>query len=445
MRLVALYKTWDGEEWIATSLASIYDSVDAIVLMHSDRSWLGEIGNTCEAAAVAWCQQHDTERKVHHIACSTSSQEEQYAIGLACIDSLGLRPDVVMVVDADEIWSAADIGRARQQIAADKLRHPAYRCSMHTYLKTPFYQVDPPYGEPLCFFRAGEGAKWLTKRPRGQGCPSGFLSDVWMHHFTYVRESFDAVDRKIAQSSTADGDIRTPHWDDIWKALPFGRDLHGCAQWRHVWQRVRRVWRHEIPAVVWQSECLRTFFAGGDSLLTSEMDAIGELARGTDHCIDLGTLHGNSAVLMSLGADVVDTYDLYEDVPPDAVVHVIDGQTTTFADWVGPTEAATRKRLEWYSNVRANKQDVIAAAGNHCDGAVDLVFVDADHAYECTIGCARAWLPKIKPGGILLFHDYCNGNPGVQKAVDEIRAEPALQQFTLPTQWPGSLVGFHKQ
>lgn len=37
---------------------------------------------------------------------------------------------------------------------------------------------------------------------------------------------------------------------------------------------------------------------------------------------------------------------------------------------------------------------------------VDMVFIDGDHSYE---GCTRdieAWLPKIKPGGIISVHDY---------------------------------------
>lgn len=56
------------------------------------------------------------------------------------------------------------------------------------------------------------------------------------------------------------------------------------------------------------------------------------------------------------------------------------------------------------------------------DGALDFVFIDADHSYE---GCAddiAAWMPKVKPGGLLCGHDYGNdGYPGfgVTRAVDE--------------------------
>ncbi len=43
-RIVALYKTYDGEEWIEASLAGIYPHVARIVLVHSDTDWCGQKG-----------------------------------------------------------------------------------------------------------------------------------------------------------------------------------------------------------------------------------------------------------------------------------------------------------------------------------------------------------------------------------------------------------------
>jgi len=39
-------------------------------------------------------------------------------------------------------------------------------------------------------------------------------------------------------------------------------------------------------------------------------------------------------------------------------------------------------------------------------GAVDLIFVDGDHSYEGCAGDIKSWLPYIKPGGLLIVHDY---------------------------------------
>lgn len=39
-------------------------------------------------------------------------------------------------------------------------------------------------------------------------------------------------------------------------------------------------------------------------------------------------------------------------------------------------------------------------------GMVDLVFIDADHTYNGCKGDILAWLPNIKPGGIMAIHDF---------------------------------------
>lgn len=63
----------------------------------------------------------------------------------------------------------------------------------------------------------------------------------------------------------------------------------------------------------------------------------------------------------------------------------------------------------------------------------DMVFVDGEHSYEGCKADIEAWLPLIKPGGIIAVHDYGkaaippnpNGPhpvawPGVDQAVDEL-------------------------
>ncbi len=53
---------------------------------------------------------------------------------------------------------------------------------------------------------------------------------------------------------------------------------------------------------------------------------------------------------------------------------------------------------------------------------VDLLFVDACHAYSCVKRDNAAWLPRLKDGGIAWYHDY-GENDGmwlqVKAAVDE--------------------------
>ena len=58
------------------------------------------------------------------------------------------------------------------------------------------------------------------------------------------------------------------------------------------------------------------------------------------------------------------------------------------------------------------------------DNSLDFVFIDASHEYEDVKNDILAWLPKVKPGGILAGHDYYPEGcydwfPGVKRAVNE--------------------------
>lgn len=53
------------------------------------------------------------------------------------------------------------------------------------------------------------------------------------------------------------------------------------------------------------------------------------------------------------------------------------------------------------------------------DKSVDEVFIDGDHKYHSVIADIDAWLPKMKPGGIMSGHDYGTFAQGVIDAVTE--------------------------
>jgi predicted O-methyltransferase YrrM len=50
------------------------------------------------------------------------------------------------------------------------------------------------------------------------------------------------------------------------------------------------------------------------------------------------------------------------------------------------------------------------------------VFLDDDHTYEAVKSGINAWLPKVRPGGIIGGHDYGAEHFGVKLAVDELLA-----------------------
>lgn len=61
----------------------------------------------------------------------------------------------------------------------------------------------------------------------------------------------------------------------------------------------------------------------------------------------------------------------------------------------------------------------------------DLVIVDGDHSAAGIRGDLEVWLPQVKPGGIILCHDYKRGHwPAVAQVIDKTLAQyrPAFAQ-----------------
>lgn len=71
-------------------------------------------------------------------------------------------------------------------------------------------------------------------------------------------------------------------------------------------------------------------------------------------------------------------------------------------------------------------RDSVEAAASHDDKTVGLLFLDSDHSRKHVERELAAWLPKMRPDGIMAGHDYV-GTPGVREAVDGFvaRAENA--------------------
>jgi predicted O-methyltransferase YrrM len=57
-------------------------------------------------------------------------------------------------------------------------------------------------------------------------------------------------------------------------------------------------------------------------------------------------------------------------------------------------------------------------------GLVDMVYIDGDHTHEGCMGDWLNWKNHIKPGGVVVFHDYkCVWGPGVETTVIAVAEE----------------------
>lgn len=61
---------------------------------------------------------------------------------------------------------------------------------------------------------------------------------------------------------------------------------------------------------------------------------------------------------------------------------------------------------------------------------IDFLFIDGDHSYQAVQADIQVWLPKVKVGGLVGFHDYREDFfPGVVQAVDEYMGDYELVMF----------------
>ena len=53
-------------------------------------------------------------------------------------------------------------------------------------------------------------------------------------------------------------------------------------------------------------------------------------------------------------------------------------------------------------------------------GSCDVIFVDGSHAYSYVVSDSVRALAMLRPGGVLLWHDYSPDCPGVFRALNEL-------------------------
>jgi hypothetical protein len=139
---------------------------------------------------------------------------------------------------------------------------------------------------------------------------------------------------------------------------------------------------------------------------------------------EIGCWHGRStrafADNIQKGGMVyaIDTWNGPPERPDDIINQGIDLAHLP-VDWAFDN---FRLNMQDKDNVTAIQESSVAYAGAALRNGdrFDLVFIDAAHDYESVRDDINAWLPLVKPGGIICGHDYCQEWPGVVEAVNEL-------------------------
>ena len=101
-----------------------------------------------------------------------------------------------------------------------------------------------------------------------------------------------------------------------------------------------------------------------------------------------------------------------------ATLHNQTGDGTNPPEWHDKNLKAARARVDFgIDRVEVLRGVTWEQAKNVPDASLDLLYLDACHAYSCVYKDLTTWLPKVKANGIVAGHDYLNKSYGVFDAV----------------------------
>ncbi len=133
--------------------------------------------------------------------------------------------------------------------------------------------------------------------------------------------------------------------------------------------------------------------------------------------VEIGSYLGGSAYFLAAAAsEAVETATLYcvDTWQNDAMS---EGKRDTWKKFITNTQRFSTK----ITPLRGLSHDI----GRYFSDEIDLLFIDGDHSYDSCRDDTETWLPKVKKGGVVLFHDY-GWAVGVQKVVNDLVANSIL-------------------
>lgn len=128
-----------------------------------------------------------------------------------------------------------------------------------------------------------------------------------------------------------------------------------------------------------------------------------------------------SPVVVNIGAGAGTSGLGFMEARDDLLLWTVDAETG-----VSPNGGLGNERGAFEKAGRANDPRWHQIAGRSQSvtwdgGPIDLLFVDGDHSYESVVGDIDAWLPRVKPCGLIIFHDSAENWAPVISAIKDNR------------------------
>ena len=178
---------------------------------------------------------------------------------------------------------------------------------------------------------------------------------------------------------------------------------------------------------------LKNAFKVKSHLKTKERIVLYELALTASSVAEIGSYVGASACCLGAAAKrnndgriiCIDTWN------NDAMT---EGGRDTWREF----SKNTAPYADYIIPVRGFSTEVVERVGKE-SGGLDLLFIDGDHSYEGVKADWDAYKSLLKPGAVVVFHDY-GWADGVQKVVKENVMQLVKWSDELPNMWWGSVI-----
>jgi hypothetical protein len=162
----------------------------------------------------------------------------------------------------------------------------------------------------------------------------------------------------------------------------------------------------------------------------TRLDLIKMLPLGTEGA-EIGVMQGGFAnEILTTPVRKLHLIDAWQHVPghPDNAISMSQGGHNC-----NETTVITRfaKQIE-QRRVVVHRMFSVEAARHFHPHSLDWIFIDADHTYQAVLDDLRTWSSKIKPGGVIMGHDYMDWGAAIELKFGVI---PAVNKFCAENGW----------
>jgi len=168
---------------------------------------------------------------------------------------------------------------------------------------------------------------------------------------------------------------------------------------------------------------------------TSDTEAwiLAALAKGSHRLFEFGTCTGKTAYLWARNQPSDGTVTTLTLGPDQHAAYQPAAKDDPVAERYAKQESRFTRFLYSGTEVEAQVQQLHGDSKQFDDtpyaGSCDVVFVDGSHAYSYVVSDSTKALRMVRPGGLVLWHDYSPESPGVFQALNELARRIPLRHI----------------